>query len=796
MAAILKERALAKLRKATIGEDGLPVMSPMALKLACMEHDGYETPELNEKLFLHFKGYRFIDNLAPYVALKTLFLESNGIQEISGLETCVHLRSLYLQQNGISKIEGLSTLAHLKTINLSQNRIAVVENLSGLKVLETLNLNKNCLNGPTALRGLLECPTITNLDLTTNELEEPEILEEILQKMPKLSCVYLKGNGLVRKIKSYRKTMITSLSRLAYLDDRPIFELERVAAEAWKEGGREAEVEARQSYNQKKKDQERQQRVNFKKWKAERRQKRQDEIAKAKAEGRELPPPRCFVRYSTVSKEDLAKDKQEQQRLDAAERRALRDPANGMAGESTATIQNYGRQFAEDCGAKFDENGDMIEPGKSDDGPTMARAARGDLGIVKKDHAFAEGYMDIDEEVEAAEIFAGETKQSSKATASASVIPSTFAPPAPAPLAAPVAPAAPAAPVAPSAPTSAALPAPPTQPKPEPVPEDPLDKERRQAVVDSMAIYRERSKAKKIANTEGPSMDLNATDTTEHSLAAPSREMDAMHLLNLEYKSMTTSQQTLLKERIQEAEEEEDNYRNERAKMKAMGSAATSRRATAAREEPEEEEEATGLWNTTFDERVQELTRQHLFDFETVARDMGSAFNKNDCRLRFALLSSNGGVAPVVAKTKEKRSTSRGNGRSSASSNSVRPTAKDMYRSRGASKRTSAPTAATEPYTPSTYTPWSPSATPSSNAPAYPQRSSTDLASPTATTTVTSPPPSTNDAVFNSKVMRIKPVTVNLDALPSMMDDSDEDDSDSDNGNASNTMTTDVDAMD
>ena len=132
-------------------------------------------------------------------------------------------------------------MAHLKTINLSQNRIAVVENLSGLKVLETLNLNKNCLNGPTALMGLLECPTITNLDLTTNELEEPEILEEVLQKMPKLSCVYLKGNGLVRKIKSYRKTMITSLSRLAYLDDRPIFELERVAAEAWKEGGREAE---------------------------------------------------------------------------------------------------------------------------------------------------------------------------------------------------------------------------------------------------------------------------------------------------------------------------------------------------------------------------------------------------------------------------------------------------------------------------------------------------------------------------------------------------------------------------
>ena len=62
-------------------------MSLQALRLACLEHDGYETPALNEKLFLHFKGFRTIDNLAPYVALKTLFLESNGLQQISGKYT-------------------------------------------------------------------------------------------------------------------------------------------------------------------------------------------------------------------------------------------------------------------------------------------------------------------------------------------------------------------------------------------------------------------------------------------------------------------------------------------------------------------------------------------------------------------------------------------------------------------------------------------------------------------------------------------------------------------------------------
>ena len=76
MAALLKERALERLRKQVRDVDGLPVMSPGALKLACLEHDGYEGPALNDKLFLHFKGYREVCNLEPYVNLKTLFLES------------------------------------------------------------------------------------------------------------------------------------------------------------------------------------------------------------------------------------------------------------------------------------------------------------------------------------------------------------------------------------------------------------------------------------------------------------------------------------------------------------------------------------------------------------------------------------------------------------------------------------------------------------------------------------------------------------------------------------------------
>jgi hypothetical protein len=782
MASLLKDRAIAKLKKEIIDKDGFPIMSPAALKLACMEHDGYETPELNEKLFLHFKGFRKIESLAPYSALKTLFLESNGIQSISGLETCVNLRSLYLQQNGITKIENLSTLCNLKTINLSQNRITKVENLSGLLQLETLNLNKNCLGGENSMNGLLECPTITNLDVTSNDLEEPNILNEVLIKMPKLSCLYLKGNGLVRQIKSYRKTLITSLPRLAYLDDRPIFELERVAAAAWKVGGTDAEREARQTFHQNKSDKDRQQRVNFKKWKAERRQKRLDEIAKAKAEGRELPKPKCFVRYSTVSKEEVEKDKRKHWLIQQAEQKALNDPSNGIAGESTATIQECGRKFAEECGAKFDENGQMIEAGKTDDSPKST--SKGDLGIVKKDHHFAEGYMDMEEKEEQEErqqqmqletsVGQGETKQSA---------PSLFAPPPPAP----------------STSSSVALATPSTAVAKEEVVEeevDPLDVERRKAVEDSMAIYRERNKARKAAKKDGPSMDLSERNAQQSSARTPSsREMDAMHILNMEYKSMTTTQQSLLNERIQEAEEEEENYRNERAKMKAMGSArkarmsamiAKEKKKTLAADVVEEEQE---LWNKNLDERVQELTRKHLFDFNAVAKDMGNAFTMDECRLRFALLASNGGVAPAkkvaAASTSSMRLSRPTPIVASTAETKVRKTAAEMYRSETTTTTKQLTSAS------STYTPWSPTAT-SSTGDFY-AKDTTALSS--ATTSVTAPPPAANDSVFNSKIMRIRPVTVNLDALPSMMDDSDEDDN-SDDGGDDATLTTDVDAMD
>lgn len=60
--------------------------------------------------------------------------------------------------------------------------------------------------------------------------------------------MYLKGNPCVRKISLYRKRLTAGMKNLHYLDDRPVFDIERIAANAWAEGGAEAEKEAREVY--------------------------------------------------------------------------------------------------------------------------------------------------------------------------------------------------------------------------------------------------------------------------------------------------------------------------------------------------------------------------------------------------------------------------------------------------------------------------------------------------------------------------------------------------------------------
>ena len=51
--------------------------------------------------------------------------------------------------------------------------------------------------------------------------------------MDELRVLQLTGNPLIRHVKSYRNNTIASCLNLTYLDDRPVFPVDRAAAEVW-----------------------------------------------------------------------------------------------------------------------------------------------------------------------------------------------------------------------------------------------------------------------------------------------------------------------------------------------------------------------------------------------------------------------------------------------------------------------------------------------------------------------------------------------------------------------------------
>ena len=77
------------------------------------------------------------------------------------------------------------------------------------------------------------------LDLSDNQLppEEAEELVDLLSTLPSLAVLRLIGNPIVRTtVFPYRKTLISHCKNLKYLDDRPVFDSERLLVEAWARG--------------------------------------------------------------------------------------------------------------------------------------------------------------------------------------------------------------------------------------------------------------------------------------------------------------------------------------------------------------------------------------------------------------------------------------------------------------------------------------------------------------------------------------------------------------------------------
>ena len=245
--------------------------------------------------------------MEKFPELKALYFEGNGLEELSGLETNTALRCLYVHENCISKIEGLDNLCNLANLNLSDNMISKVENLAGCTNLDMCYLARNRIgrNGLDDLRGLLECPSITTLDLQNNKIDDPEVLDEIFVNMPNLKVLYLQNNGCIGKIRNYRKTVIAKLPNLKYLDDRPVFDDDRRNAEAFARGGMEEERAERARIGEEKKARDDYNRLTFKEMIA---RARAEKAAKDLAEGRSASPAENGVTDNTATQNRVKED--------------------------------------------------------------------------------------------------------------------------------------------------------------------------------------------------------------------------------------------------------------------------------------------------------------------------------------------------------------------------------------------------------------------------------------------------------------------------------------------------------
>jgi len=228
-------------------------ITPKLIIESCKKHDLYTFPELNEELYLHYCGFQKIAALEPYVNLKSLWLNNNAIGLLEGLNSLKNLVCLYLSYNVITEISGLDELENLETLVLSHNYISKISGLSNLKKLHSLEIDHNQISSIADMNELKDVKTLGVLNLGSNKIETEDFMQ-IISELPDLAVLKIEGNPIARTMVNYRRRIIVSTPKLAYLDQQPVDELERKCAELYLTVGKDAAIQERQRVLQERED--------------------------------------------------------------------------------------------------------------------------------------------------------------------------------------------------------------------------------------------------------------------------------------------------------------------------------------------------------------------------------------------------------------------------------------------------------------------------------------------------------------------------------------------------------------
>ena len=271
------------------------IMTEALVSQICKDKGFYRSPSLNEKLYLHFTGFLKIQNIENFCNCKALWLENNSISTIENLEPLRELKTIFLQNNQINSFLGAAEacianpeetpqlasmyprglrptsgpLPSITNINLSSNGLLSLDGISFIfPNAESLIVSQNRLTNISAeLKSLVRLCVFdishNQIDIDASPVEsqsipiyegsllnfETEAEREILcvaTHPPQISTVIFVGNPFVKKIKHYRKKLISMSSSIKAIDDEPVFNSEREASEAYSMGGRNAERQARE----------------------------------------------------------------------------------------------------------------------------------------------------------------------------------------------------------------------------------------------------------------------------------------------------------------------------------------------------------------------------------------------------------------------------------------------------------------------------------------------------------------------------------------------------------------------